>query len=81
MRYPVFRAILSVLLGLVLLAVVAMNVTPGHFGYADDDGCSCVMSYTYQEARPPCEQSRLSQCDHIGVEYLLVLLARLDFNR
>ncbi len=81
MRYVTSRTLLFVLFGLLLLAIITMNATSGHFDYPDDDGCACFVSYTSNESKPSCDQTRRDMCDNLGLGPLLALLGALDFNR
>lgn len=59
---------------------VFLNLTPGRFGYADDDGCSCVVSYNTSEPKPDCGFTRGNQCS-LFLDKPLLLFNLVDFNR
>jgi hypothetical protein len=66
-------------LGCLASVVLFINATPGHFQYADRDGCACVVSYTTHSSQPHCAVSRSQQCDARPDQFLL-LVATVDFN-
>jgi hypothetical protein len=63
----------------ILLAV--MNLTPGHFGFPDDDGCACFVAYTTFPSLPACEQTRPIHCDYLWTQQLVAQLSRLDLTK
>jgi hypothetical protein len=74
------QIIASGVLGLLLIPVIMMNATPGHFGYLDTDGCACFVTYTMHQPLAICEKLRPQQCD-FRFDQLLVFLSYLDFNK
>jgi hypothetical protein len=67
--------------GLLLVISAVMNLTPGHFGYADRDGCTCIMAYTVYPSVAACDRMRTQQCDGSLMAPVLLYLARLDAYR
>jgi hypothetical protein len=67
--------------GALILALALMNLTAGHFGFADTDGCACFVSYTPQPSNAACEPTRPQHCDQLWLGRLLVYLSHLDFNK
>jgi len=76
---PARRIVLGVC-AVLLLLIIVVNATPGHFGYPDTDGCACFVTYTTHPSRPSCTQSRLGQCD-FQLNHLLMFFSFVDFNR
>ena len=70
---------------ILMIPLVWMNVTPGHFQYGDTDGCACVVAYTTAKPTLACEQSRLtqSQCERITLlgNELFLFFSWFDFNK
>jgi hypothetical protein len=64
---------------LLLIPVILMNATPGHFGYPDIDGCACFVTYTSDRSLASCDATRQRNCD-FRFDQLLLVLAPLDFN-
>ena len=62
-------------------AVALMNLTPGHFGFPDNDGCACFVAYTTHPAVAACEQTRPIDCDALWTQQLMARLSVLDFNK
>lgn len=77
----VTRIIGLVVGGALVLALALMNLTPGHFGFPDTDGCACFVSYTTQPSDVACEPTRPLYCDQLWLGRLLVYLSHLDFNK
>jgi hypothetical protein len=75
------RIIALLVIGLLIVPVVLMNLTPGHFGFPDDDGCACFVAYTTHPSQPACEQTRARMCDALWSQEVLAYLSRLDFNK
>lgn len=79
------KSLISILLinGFILFFVIVfLNLTPGQFGYADGDGCSCVVSYNTSEPKPGCGFSRENNCNNmILINNLLLVFNLVDFNR
>src|SRR5687768_13249360 len=76
---PARRIVLGVC-AVLLLLIILVNATPGHFDYPDTDGCACFVTYTSQTSRSSCNQSRPGQCD-FQFNQLLMLFSFVDFNR
>ena len=76
----VARLLILGVVGAVVLLLAFMNLTPGHFDFADTDGCACLASYTTQPSQAACEPTRDLHCDQLWISRLLVYLAYLDFN-
>ena len=76
---PARRIVLGVGV-ILLLSIIAVNATPGHFDYPDTDGCTCFVTYTTQPSLSSCTQSRLGQCD-FQLNHLLMFFSFVDFNR
>ena len=79
-HYAPARRIVLGLCAVLLLMIIIVNATPGHFGYPDTDGCACFVTYTTQPSRSSCTQSRLGQCD-FQLNDLLIFFSFVDFNR
>lgn len=75
---PARRIVLGVC-AVLLLSIIVVNATPGHFGYPDTDGCACFVTYTTHPSRASCTQSRLGQCD-FQLNNLLMFFSFVDFN-
>ena len=80
-HWAVARIMGLVVGGALVLALVLMNLTPGHFGFADTDGCACVASYTTQPSSAACEATRPRHCDQLWLSSLMVYLSYLDLRR
>jgi hypothetical protein len=66
---------------LLLIPVILMNATPGHFGYRDIDRvCTCYVTYTTDPSLASCDTTRQRNCD-FRFDQLLLVLSPLDFNR
>ena len=76
---PARRIVLGVCVVL-LLSIIVVNATPGHFDYPDTDGCACFVTYTTHPSRSSCTQSRLQQCD-FQLNDILMFFSFVDFNR
>ena len=76
---PARRIVLGVC-AVLLLAIIVVNATPGHFDYPDTDGCACFVTYTTYPSRSSCAQLRLGQCD-FQLNHLLMFFSFVDFNR
>jgi len=76
---PVRRVFLGVC-AILLLAIILLNATPGHFGYADTDGCVCAVTYTTEPSQASCTRVRRGQCD-FRLDDLLKVFSFVDFNR
>lgn len=72
--------LLLVLVSIVLIFIAFLNLTPGQFGYADNDGCACTVSYNTSTQMESCNSSRANQCD-FTLDKPLLLFNFLDFNR
>ena len=72
----IFLAVVSAM----VLLLAFLNLTPGHFGFADSDGCACLASYTTQPPQAACEPTRSLHCDQLWMSRLLVTVSYLDFN-
>ncbi len=75
------RIVALVLIGSLVIPLVLMNLTPGHLGFADTDGCTCVVTYTTHPSLPACERSRPIHCDGLWTQQALAHLSVLDFNK
>ena len=80
-RRAAFPIIALVLIGSLLIPLALMNLTPGHLGFADTDGCTCVVTYTMHPSLPACEQTRPIHCDGLWSQQLLAYLSHLDLNK
>ncbi len=78
--YTPLKLLALVLVSALLTLVVAINSTPGQFGYADIDGCACSVTYTTQASQGVCEAARSRQCDGPRMDRLLLLLSYLDLH-
>ena len=74
------RVFVAGTLVLLLVPIIIMNATNGHFGYPDTDGCACYVTYTTQESNSSCSKSRDQQCD-FWLDRLLLPLSAVDFNK
>ena len=75
------RIIALVVIASFFFAVAFMNVTPGHLGFPDSDGCACFVAYTTHPSLPACERTRAIHCDGLWSQQLLAYLSHLDFNK
>ena len=80
-RYAALRIIALVVIGSFLITVAIMNLTPGHLGFADTDGCACLVTYTTHPSLAACERTRPVHCDGLWIDQLLVYLSHLDLNK
>jgi hypothetical protein len=80
-RYLRPKLIGVVIISLLVFTIVGLNSTSGHFDYADEDGCTCTLSYTSRTPQPSCAVSRPRMCDSRPLDYVLHLLSLVDFNR
>ena len=62
-------------------ALALMNLTPGHFGFPDNDGCACFVAYTTHPSLPACEETRPIHCDGLWTQQVLAQLSRLDLTK
>ena len=76
---PARRIVLGVC-AVLLLVIIILNATPGHFDYPDTDGCACFVTYTTHPSRSSCSQLRQQQCD-FQLNHLLRFFSFVDFNR
>jgi hypothetical protein len=67
--------------GICLLTIILVNLTPGHFGYPDIDGCACFISYTIHPSKLACEVTRPLHCDQSWLDRLIIYISYLDFNK
>lgn len=84
-RWPIkhFVPARRIVIGLcvvLLLSIVVVNATPGHFDYPDTDGCACFVTYTTDYSQASCTHSRRGQCD-FQLNDLLIFFSFVDFNR
>jgi hypothetical protein len=79
-RLKAAQILALVLLGIVVLMLAWMNNTLGHFGFPDEDGCACYVSYTTQLADPACEVTRPIHCEQLLLSRMISYLSYLDFN-
>ena len=79
-HYAPPRLIVLGVCAVLLLAIIVVNATPGHFDYPDTDGCACFVTYTTHPSRPSCTQLRSQQCD-FPLNGLLMFFSFVDFNR
>ena len=79
-QYVLARRIVLGVCAVLLLSIIVVNATPGHFDFPDTDGCACFVTYTTHLSRPSCTQSRLGQCD-FQLNHLLMFFSFVDFNR
>jgi len=75
------RIIALVVVGALVIPLALMNLTPGHFGFPDNDPCTCLVAYTTHPSLPACEETRAIQCDGLWTQQLLASLSHLDFNK
>jgi hypothetical protein len=80
-RYLALRIVALVLIGGLFVTVAAMNLTPGHFGFPDSDGCACFVAYTTHPSLPECEGTRPIFCDGLWIQQPLLYLSHLDLNK
>ena len=80
-RVAALRIITLVLIGLFVIPVAVMNLTPGHLGFPDDDGCACFVAYTTHPSLAACEETRPIHCDGLWTQQALAYLSFLDFNK
>jgi hypothetical protein len=81
-RQSTVARIIGLVVGAVLVLLLAlMNLTAGHFGFPDTDGCACFVSYTTQPSNAACEPTRPLHCDQLWLWRLLVYLSHLDLNK
>jgi hypothetical protein len=79
-HYAPARRIVLAVCAVLLLAIIVVNATPGHFDYPDTDGCACFVTYTTHPSRASCAQLRPGQC-HFQLNDLLIFFSFVDFNR
>ena len=70
-----------VLIGSFVIPLAVMNLTPGHLGFPDNDGCACFVAYTTHPSLPACERTRPIHCDGLWIQQLLASLSHLDSNK
>jgi hypothetical protein len=58
-----------------------MNLTPGHIGFPDNDGCACFVAYTAHPSLPACEETRPIHCDGLWSQQLLAQLSLFDLTK
>lgn len=80
-RRAALPIITLVLIGSFLILLALMNLTPGHFGFPDNDGCACFVAYTTHPSLAACEETRPIHCDGLWSQQLLARLSSLDFNK
>jgi hypothetical protein len=81
-KYSTVMRIIGLVVGGAMIVTLALvNLTPGHFGFPDTDGCSCIVSYTTQPSIADCEITRPLHCDQLWLGRLLAYLSHLDFNK
>jgi hypothetical protein len=80
-RHAASRIITLIVIGLLVIPIAVMNLTPGHFGFPDTDGCACFVAYTRHPSLSACERTRPIHCDGLWVQQLLASLSHLDFNK
>lgn len=80
-RYAALRIIALVAIGSFFVTVAIMNLTPGHFGFPDTDGCSCFVTYTTDPSLTACDRTRPIHCDGLWIQQLLLYLSHLDLNK
>ncbi|MGB9299741.1 MAG: hypothetical protein WCD51_04010 [Anaerolineae bacterium] len=80
-RDGILPIIALVVIVLFVIPVAVMNLTPGHVGFPDDDGCACFVTYTTHPSLPACEETRPVHCDGLWTQQLLAYLSHLDFNK
>ncbi len=62
-------------------ALALMNLTPGHLGFPDNDGCACFVTYTTHPSLAACEETRPIHCDYLWSQQLLAQLSRFDLTK
>lgn len=70
-----------VLIGSFVIPLALMNLTPGHLGFPDNDGCACFVAYTTFPSLPACERTRPIHCDGLWTQQVLAHLSRLDLTK
>jgi len=80
-RHAALRIITLVVIGSFVIPLALMNLTRGHFGFPDNDGCACFVAYTSHPSLPACERTRPIHCDGLWSHQLLAYLSHLDFNK
>ncbi len=76
------KKILVVVLATIMIPLIWMNATPGHFQYDDSNGCACNVAYATTLPQASCNQSRPIQCDKGNLKNkLLSLFSWFDFNK
>jgi hypothetical protein len=80
-RLAILPTIALVLIGSFVIPLALMNLTPGHFGFPDNDGCACFVAYTTHPSLPTCERTRPIHCDGLWSQQVLAYLSFLDFNK
>jgi hypothetical protein len=80
-RHAALPIIALVVIGSFVVPLAFMNLTPGHFGFPDTDGCACFVAYTKHPSLPACEGTRPIHCDGLWTQQLLACLSFLDFNK
>jgi hypothetical protein len=73
------RIITLIVIGSFVIPLALMNLTPGHFGFPDNDGCACFVTYTTHPSLPACERTRPIHCDGLWIQQLLAYV--FDFNK
>jgi len=76
-----WRIIALVVIGLLVVPLVLMNLTPGHLGFPDNDGCACFVAYTTHPSLAACEETRPIHCDGLWSQQLLAQLSRFDLTK
>lgn len=80
-RRASLRVIALVAIGCLVIPLVLINLTPGRLGFADADGCTCVVTYTAHPSLPACEETRPIHCDGLWSQRLLAQLSRFDLTK
>jgi len=80
-RCAALRVTALVLIALSVLPLALMNLTPGHLGFPDDDGCACFVTYTTHPSLAACEETRPIHCDGLWTQQVLARLSLLDLNK
>jgi hypothetical protein len=70
-----------VAIGLLVIPLLVMNLTPGHLGFPDDDGCVCFVAYTTHASLPACDLTRPTHCDGLWTQQVLGYLSRFDLTK
>lgn len=79
--HAALRIIALLAIGSFFVTFAIMNLTPGHFGFPDADGCSCLVAYTTAPSLTACDRTRPIQCDGLWIQQLFLYLSHFDLNQ